>query len=348
MLLKTVTILFSCFLKRSTTCYLQLDYTVVDGHMKRIYNSEEITVVSHTTAGVMIKNEYIPILCCKIFNVKSNIRFVSFDNCWINRIEEECFSEKIENITLQIDIINKQLRSIKTGTFRNLKVQFINLKSNAIEVIEDRSFVNLTLLEELNLSFNHLYTFNSEAFVNLLNFGRLNLESNRITSLQTGSLVVFRKDHSVLNIKCNELTYINRHFLDGMNATNVELHLDENNLVSLPEGIFDYHNFKEINVGKNPLTNVSKFFCSKNCTVHMFGFSCQGVDEESVQETVQNIENWIDENQIILYTDGYCTFNKNNSRILGFEWPSCSASTNSQNFELWNYLKIFIILYNVM
>ncbi|KAJ3644805.1 hypothetical protein Zmor_022508 [Zophobas morio] len=249
-----------------------------------------------------------------------------------------------------IIITNNQLRSIKTRTFSNLKVLSISLTNNQIEVIEDGSFHNLTLLKELNLSFNRLHTLNSKAFVNLFNFRTLHLESNRITSLQKKSLVFFREGDSRLNIKCNEVTYLDKDFLGGMTAPKLHLNLYNNRLVSLPEGIFDYHVFGQIDVGRNPLTKVSKYFCSRNCTVETLSFGCEGMSEESVRESVQNIENWVDEmgdKVTTLLTDGYCAFKKNNTKIVRDpRSPSmCSGGRNTEEIDFWVYFKIFMIMY---
>ncbi|KAJ3644794.1 hypothetical protein Zmor_022497 [Zophobas morio] len=119
---------------------------------------EEITVTWHKNPKVIVENQYIPTLCCAIFNLKSDIKSISFDNCLIEDIQEECFSEKVANVTTNIEIFNNKLTSIKKDTFRNLKVQDIYLKNNLIEVIEDDSFLNLTELIYLDLSFNKVRT----------------------------------------------------------------------------------------------------------------------------------------------------------------------------------------------
>ena len=67
-------------------------------------------------------------------------------------------------------------------------------------------------------------------------------------------------------MKCNELAYIHKNAHDALNVENLELNLYGNMLVSLPEGIFDQHSFSGIDVRRNPLRNLSKHFCSQNCT----------------------------------------------------------------------------------
>ena len=99
--------------------------------------------------------------------------------------------------------------------------------------------------------------------MNTPNFGVLILQSNSIESLEKNSLYFFRRDYSHLDIKCNELNYIDRNVLDGMTWKSFTIDLYSNKLVSLPEGIFDNHSFIKIDVGENPLRNVSQNFCCR-------------------------------------------------------------------------------------
>ncbi|KAJ3644790.1 hypothetical protein Zmor_022493 [Zophobas morio] len=345
---KAVAILFFFFLKRSSTYNFRIIYTAVEHGVKKNYNSEEIAIVSHQTSSVVIKNEYIPTLHCKIFNMTSDLAFITFDTCMIEHIEEECFSRKMVNVTSKIALINNQITTIKRGTFTNLKVQYIDLKCNRIETIEDGSFVNLTLLKDLDLSFNNLRIFNSDAFVNLENFGTLNLRSNHIKSLQKESLIVFRKEKSRLNIECNELVYLDNDVFGGMTATKLRLDLQNNKLDSLPEGIFDYHSFSVVDISKNPLTNISRQFCSQNCTVETFYFGCKGMDKKSLRESLQVIEHWIEDNGIILYTDGYCSFNKSMAKTFNITLSSCKATRSTEERGFWIYFGILFVLYIVM
>ncbi|KAJ3644800.1 hypothetical protein Zmor_022503 [Zophobas morio] len=350
MYLKTVAVLFLCVLQLIITCDFRFNYvTKIAGKFQdnKHQDAKEITVTSPEISGVTIKDEHIPTLCCKIFNLKYDMRFIVFDNCGIEQIQEECFSEKVENITTQIAIINDKLTSIKTGTFRNLKVRIIHLENNLIEVIEEESFLNLPNLMNLDLSFNNLHILNSKAFVNLPHFGSLILESNRIKALHNNSLYFFRSVYSVLDIKCNNLTYIDKNALDGMAAENFDSNLYGNKLVSLPEGVFDHHRFSSIHVGKNPLRNLSKHFCSQNCTVQEFHFGCGGLNMESIRESVQNIENWVRANKVILYTDDDCSFNIS-EKITADEWPTCKSTGSTEEIWIWNYLQILVILYFTM
>ncbi|KAJ3644806.1 hypothetical protein Zmor_022509 [Zophobas morio] len=343
----TVAVAFLCFLKPCIACDFQFDYSTKFGGssvLKKHYAVKEITVTLPNIYGVSIENENIPRLCCNIFNLKSDVRYVIFDTCLIQQIEEECFSQKIEHLTNQIAITNNKLTSIKAGTFRNLKLEAINLENNLIEVIEDESFLNLTALTILNLSFNNLHALNSRAFMNLPQFGILTLQSNRIRTLQRNALYFFRKNYSQLDMKCNELTYIDKNALDGLVVENFELNLYENKLVSLPEGIFDQHSFSGIDVGRNPLRNQSKHFCSQNCTVQHFFFNCAGLNMESVGESVQNIGDWVEQNNVKLHTDDYCSFKESAKPIIQ-PWSICKSTGSVKDIWYSAYLEILVILY---
>ncbi|KAJ3644795.1 hypothetical protein Zmor_022505 [Zophobas morio] len=345
--LNTVAVLVLCVIQRCTTCDFRFDYTTTV-HGKRevneYYDVKQITITSHNTFGVTIENEYIPTLCCEVFNLKLDVEYIIFDNCWIEHIEEECFSQKVQHITSRIAIINNKLTSIKSGTFTNLKVLSIDLKNNLIEVIENESFVNLTSLIFLDLSFNNLRTFNPKVFLNVPNLGTLMLQSNRIESLESNALYFFRKDHSRLDMKCNELTYIDKNVLGGMISENFYLELHNNKLSSLPAGIFDHHSFSVIDVGQNPLKNVSKQFCSRNCTVQDFNFNCAGMDMESMGQTVENIGNWVEENHVNLYTDDYCSFNTS-AQMVNVGWSTCNGVRGVEGTWFWIYLGILVILF---
>ena len=80
--------------------------------------------------------------------------------------------------------------------------------------------------------------------------------------------------------------------------------------------------------------------------VGSFHFGCKGLDMETVWESVKTIENWVEENGVMLFTDDYCSFNTS-AKLVDVLSSSCKGAKIAGGI-IWNYLGILVILYCTM
>jgi hypothetical protein len=163
------------------------------------------------------------------------------------------------------------ITSEKKATFKNLKLEIINLMSNNIEVIEDEGFANLSNLETINLIKNNLKRFNPNAILSTPRLTRLDLGENFIEFLEKGSFSFIKADCAHKDV-----------FLD-LTAINLNVHLESNSIESLPEAIFDDHTFDMINIQHNPF----KIFQSK---IANFSFDCKNLDEKTLPTSTLTVK----------------------------------------------------------
>ncbi|KAJ3645028.1 hypothetical protein Zmor_022720 [Zophobas morio] len=284
MWLKLFVSLLATLWKLTWTCenFAPFNYTL-DDHDQWKLSVEEAEIISAPDPcdEVSVQDQFIPRLCCKILNFTHPIEQIIFDNCATEELEEDCFSEAIEQITESLTITNNKLTSVKKGTFRNIQLKEIYLHNNRIKILEDDSFSNLSNLEILNLNQNNLQMLNPDAFSELPKLHTLNLVFNQIRILQEGVFKFFSAN-PVVHLKCNQISRVEDAF-KGSLARDIVLDLRANRIENLAEGVFNNHGFEDVNLNTNPLKTIATKFCGENCSMKNFHCICCYLNKDGLQ-----------------------------------------------------------------
>ncbi|KAJ3644491.1 hypothetical protein Zmor_022216 [Zophobas morio] len=332
---------FSLLLKVhiSLACYywgmLQFDYEITSYTERRTVTSAEIIINnSEEKVEVTVSKQYLPQLCCKMVDSNSNFVMVSFDNCDIVDVEG-CLSASIANVARSFKITNNRLRSVKKGTFANLKVNTISLSNNLIETLENDAFYNLTNLITLSLSRNHLEVLNPEAFFLLPNLAALDLMFNRIHTLQTGFFKFLTNNVQVL-LNCNRISRVEKAFAGVFPRTRLTIDLNGNRIQTLSEDVFSNHTFGQLDLGNNPVKKIAKTFC-EGCTMETLYLSCDYL----TLEDVEMIRNWTEVALVRLFTSG-CSYH--NMTIGGVSPSQCNQAKNNVTCNFLLYLGLLFMV----
>ncbi|XP_063915774.1 leucine-rich repeat and immunoglobulin-like domain-containing nogo receptor-interacting protein 2 [Zophobas morio] len=253
---------------------------------RRTVTSAEIIINnSEEKVEVTVSKQYLPQLCCKMVD-SNNV--------------EGCLSASIANVARSFKITNNRLRSVKKGTFANLKVNTISLSNNLIETLENDAFYNLTNLITLSLSRNLLEVLNPEAFFLLSNLAALDLMFNRIHTLQTGFFKFLTNNVQVL-LNCNRISRVEKAFAGVSPRTRLTIDLNGNRIQTLSEDVFSNHTFGQLDLGNNPVKKIAKTFC-EGCTMETLYLSCDYL----TLEDVEMIRNWAEVALVRLFTTHIC------------------------------------------
>jgi Leucine-rich repeat (LRR) protein len=157
-----------------------IEYTLLTSNLEQnSYISTAITT-ENDTSSVFVSYQNLTKLFCKMLNITNEIDSLTIDYCNVVEVETECFHRQIQKVSTVIWFRHNNLKSIKKATFKNLKLEILNLMSNNIEVIEDEAFANLSNLEMINLMKNNLKRFNPNAIFRTPRLTRLDLGENFI------------------------------------------------------------------------------------------------------------------------------------------------------------------------
>lgn len=177
-------------------------------------------------------------------------------------------------------------------------LQFINLNSNNIKVIDDYIFENVPLLDEVDLSNNMLMSLNDEIFEDIEELTTLNLRHNLIESIDdldmpglkeldvsNNKIKLLRKntfegipDLSTLNISSNEISWVSEETFKDL----IELrHLDlsNNNLMGpLPKFLLEENEFLEtLKIGGNEEMHIFEGFSTELPKLYLLDISNCGI-----------------------------------------------------------------------
>ncbi|KAJ3644808.1 hypothetical protein Zmor_022511 [Zophobas morio] len=251
--------------------------------VQNFYNVEEISEC-HENQSVFVEDNDIPELCCKILACRNPLDGITFNSCFIRKLEENCFSDSLQNVSFFIAITGNKITIIKKHTFRDLVVTEINLNDNSIEELEDEAFLHLDNLRSINLNNNLLKAINSKAFTLVPRLERLHLFENRITTLQAGVFSFLATESAQIYLMCNEIFQIERSAFDNLSSrVTLDLNLNGNRIETLEEDIFNNHSVRLFDVSFNPLKKISRNFCGQECAMQDFEFTCAYLALEDVE-----------------------------------------------------------------
>lgn len=312
----------------------RINYTTAESISSIFHSSTRITTNSSLFL-LKIENQTLSKLCCNYFNILHPLHFLIMDKSRIEMLEEHCFSKRLQQVS-QISLVDNYLTSIKSGTFKDIRIANIYLGFNLIQTIEDGSFVNLSHLELLDLSFNYLKTFNPKAFqrVPMLHF--LLYDNNSITSLKKNSFKFLERACPIIVFRNNRISQLENGVFEGCDVDFISLSLEGNMLDAIPEGVFEGHVFGRLQFEGNPLRDFSREFCEK-CEIVEFTYSCQNFD---IDFNLKILE-WAKDNEISVNT--FSSVNKCNASLY-FEADVYCDSAQSLIFPMIMYLYLVLCI----
>ncbi|KAJ3644810.1 hypothetical protein Zmor_022513 [Zophobas morio] len=331
--------IFVTFYKHVLACdSYSFDYEILaqKRFVQHFYNVEEISEC-YDNHSVFVENYYIPELCCKIFACKNILEAITFNNCFIRKFEENCFSNCVQNVRTCIRVTRNHLTTIKKHTFRDLDVIQIDLNNNFIEELEDEAFLNLNNLLTLHLDRNLLTVINSKAFALIPRLQSLGLLGNRIRTLQTGFFSFLSARNSEINLACNEISQLNKSAFDSLSSRVIlDLILSGNTIEILPDDIFNNHSWRSVDLAFNPLKKISRHFCDKQCVMQIFEFNCTSLGLEDVEFIV----NWAKVKEVDLHGGGCLQYNV----TVMSPTKLCGGATNFEDIFSWKFYTGFYLL----
>ncbi|KAJ3656897.1 hypothetical protein Zmor_015942 [Zophobas morio] len=235
-----------------------------DNVKKIIPDEEPVSVTIHGS---------IPILYEKSIFEVPNLVSLDLFNVSLEEIKPGAF----ENLPLLEKLIlsGNKLTEIKTDTFVDLNVTYIDLSSNSIILLQPRAFKNFNA-SYLLLDNNKLTEFPSGVFDNVT-LGNLSLTNNRLHTIAPKALSTVR--FRILNLPGNKLEEINPEVFDLQDLTTLnldsnsvkllrpgdlrnlpeldELSLVENQLKEIPEGVFNNTKLNDLNLDANKIAKIA-------------------------------------------------------------------------------------------
>ncbi|KAJ3644812.1 hypothetical protein Zmor_022515 [Zophobas morio] len=304
----------------------------------KFYNVDEISKCDDNDL-VVVDNQYIPELCCKLVACKNALESIIFKNCFIREIEENCFSNSVQNVRYVIGVTYNYITTIKKHTFRDLVVTEIHLHDNFIDELEDEAFLHLNNLSMISLDNNRLKVINPKAFTLVPRLEHLSLTANHITTLQAGVFSFLPARNSYITLACNKIDQLKKIAFDGLSSRFIViLNLNGNRIETLPEDIFSNHSFGLVDLGYNPLTKISRYFCEKQCVMERFWFDCTFLTLEDVEFIV----GWAKMKEVDLGASGCPQYN------LTFKARPAKYCSGAKNFGDAFSCQLYVCFYLVL
>jgi hypothetical protein len=101
---------------------------------------------------------------------------------------------------------------------------------------------------------------NPETFLNLSNVDALNLFYNKIEAIGRSSFKFFQKSESDIDLNGNCISEVDVRAFENFITTDAYIALRNNSIQILPQGIFDNHTFKDIDLSFNKIIKFRKTF----------------------------------------------------------------------------------------
>ncbi|KAJ3644811.1 hypothetical protein Zmor_022514 [Zophobas morio] len=339
-------VFFATFYENVLSCRsVTFDYKIfqpVRMYETKIYNAEEISEC-YDDYFVVVDNQYIPELCCKFFACKNILKSIIFQNSFIREIEDNCFSNSVQNVRSLIEVSYNYLTTIKKHTFRDLVVLEISLRNNFIEELEDEAFLHLNNLLGISLENNRLKVINPKAFTLVPRLEHLSLTGNHISTLQVGVFSFLPARNSNINLACNKIVQLKKTAFDSLSSRiTVNFNLNGNRIETLPEDIFNNHSFGLFDLGYNPLKKISRHFCEKQCVMERFRFDCTFLTFEDIEFIVD----WAKVNEVDLAGSGCLQYNQS---VKSWSTKYCAGAKNFEAALSWQlYVCFYLVLLFVL
>jgi Leucine-rich repeat (LRR) protein len=233
------------------------------------------------------------ILCKDMFGDLYKFQSVLFIAPYVEQLEPDFFHG--QQVIKSIAIISSKIRTIKKDTFKDLPVQFLELKNNEISTIENEAFVNLPFLETLDLGENQLISLNPDSFVGLPKLSNFFANNNQIAKLQHNVFKFLNAYMTHIDLTDNQIAVLDEEVFNWSAAENVALLLGGNSIRCLSGGSFQGRHFKEVRLEGNEISTISDEFFEECTDIAFLDLSFNPLNNE----TLEVLESWSVENGII-------------------------------------------------
>ncbi|XP_046808093.1 leucine-rich repeat neuronal protein 3 [Lucilia cuprina] len=132
-------------------------------------------------------------------------------------------------------IKNNKIKTIDSSIQFYAELTFLDLSSNHLMNIPQRTFAYQRKLQEVHLQYNKIGQISNKTFIGLAAVTVLNLRGNLISELHQGTFAPLAKIEE-LNLGENRIGYIDPKAFDGLSQLRI-LYLDDNALTSIPDPI---------------------------------------------------------------------------------------------------------------
>ncbi|XP_037939994.1 insulin-like growth factor-binding protein complex acid labile subunit [Teleopsis dalmanni] len=181
-------------------------------------------------------------------------------------------------------IKSNKIKTIDSSIQFYAELTFLDLSSNHLMTIPQRTFAYQKKLQELHLNHNKIGQISNKTFIGLSAVTVLNLRGNLISELHQGTFSPLAKIEEI-NLGENRIGYIDPKSFDGLTQLRI-LYMDDNALTSVPDPVIfqAMPNLAELYLGMNTLLSIpsAAFADIKSLTrLHLKGAGLQNITHDS-------------------------------------------------------------------
>ena len=152
---------------------------------------------------------------------------------------------------------------------------------------------------------------------------------NHIKTLQKRVFSVFHAANSHIDLACNNIFQLKKTAFDSLSShITIVLILNGNRSETLPEDIFNNRSSGFVDLGFNPLKEISRHFCEKQCVMESFRFHCTYLTLEDVDFIVD----WARAKDVYLWG---CECSQHNPALTGQAIELCVGAKNFDDAFSW-------------
>ncbi|CAD7006044.1 unnamed protein product [Ceratitis capitata] len=183
--------------------------------------------------------------------------------CDDNTLVVQCGAGQLDVLPIALNpsiqrlvIRNNKIKTIDSSIQFYAELTFLDLSSNHLMTIPQRTFAYQKKLQEVHLNDNKIGAISNKTFIGLSAVTVLNLRENLISELHLGTFTPLVKLEE-LNLGKNRIGFVDPKAFDGLTQLRI-LYMDDNALTSVPDPVIfqAMPNLAELFLGMNTLTTL--------------------------------------------------------------------------------------------
>jgi Leucine-rich repeat (LRR) protein len=240
----------------------------------------------------------LPVLKKGLLQIFHETESLTISNTSLTEIEPGSFDR--QKITDCIYLTKNELTVVRTGTMRNLQINYLSLTNNKIEYIEKNAITNMPNLEGIDLSSNKLKRIDVLSFVNTPKMNYLNLEDNNLTKIGKQNFDFMNNAVEMITAKNNKIREIHSQALESKIVSIAVL--ENNKIKNIPEEIWINGNVKNLYLQNNDLDMLPESFFTQTTLsfVNLLNnpLRCEILEKLNETMKITNISIMYDERQV--------------------------------------------------